>query len=180
MRKEKDRSYEVGYGKPPRRNQFKKGPIGKSEGQAATLKERCDSGPRRSLRTGEVIENGRRRRVSKLEVGFNQLANRIAKGDLVAIRLLLTIPGVQKELVELSSSRPLTPEAWERVASLVRAIWIRKRKSGGSARPTTAAGYFRGGQPLEGSTQESALTPTGGPWAATYRKPRPHDSGFIG
>ena len=24
MRKEKDRSYEVGYGKPPRRNQFKK------------------------------------------------------------------------------------------------------------------------------------------------------------
>ena len=49
-------------------------------------------------------------------MGFNQLANRIAKGDLVAIRLLLTIPGVQKELVELSSSRPLTPEAWERVA----------------------------------------------------------------
>jgi hypothetical protein len=53
------------------------------------------------------------------EVGFKQLANRIAKGDLVAIRLLLTIPGVQKELVELGSSRPLTPEAWERVASLV-------------------------------------------------------------
>ena len=68
----------------------------------------------------EVTENGRRRRVSKLEVGFKQLANRIAKGDLVAIRLLLTIPGVQKELVELRSSRPLTPEAWERVASLVR------------------------------------------------------------
>ena len=41
-------------------------------------------------------------------------------GDLVAIRLLLTIPGVQKELVELRGSRPLTPEAWERVASLVR------------------------------------------------------------
>ena len=67
-----------------------------------------------------MTENGRRRRISKLEVGFKQLANRIAKGDLVAIRLLLTIPGVQKELLELGSSRPLTPEAWERVASFVR------------------------------------------------------------
>jgi hypothetical protein len=120
MRKEKDRSYEVGYGKPPRRNQFKKGQSGNPKGRPRHSKNVATLAREALYAKVEVTENGRRRRVSKLEVGFKQLANRIAKGDLVAIRLLLTIPGVQKELVELSSSRPLTPEAWERVASLVR------------------------------------------------------------
>src|SRR5258707_1044631 len=120
MRKEKDRSYEVGYGKPPRRNQFQKGQSGNPKGRPRYSKNVATLARDALYAQVEVVENGRRRRVSKLEVGFNQLANRIAKGDLVAIRLLLTIPGVQKELVELSSSRPLTPEAWERVASLVR------------------------------------------------------------
>ena len=120
MQKKKERSYEVGYGKPPRRNQFQKGKSGNPKGRPRHSKNVATLAREAHYAKVEVTENGRRRRVSKLEVGFNQLANRIAKGDLVAIRLLLTIPGVQKELVELNSSRPLTPEAWERVASLVR------------------------------------------------------------
>jgi len=120
MRKRKVGSYEVGYRKPPRRTQFQKGQSGNPKGRPRRSKNVATLAREALYAQVEVTENGRRRRVSKLEVGFKQLANRIAKGDLVAIRLLLTIPGVQKELVELRSSRPLTPEAWERVASLVR------------------------------------------------------------
>ena len=121
MRKKKDGTYEIGYGKPPRRNQFQNGHSGNPKGRPRHSKNVATLAREALYAQVEVTENGRRRRVSKLEVGFKQLANRIAKGDLVALRLLLTIPGVQKELVELSSSsRPLTPEAWERVASLVR------------------------------------------------------------
>src|ERR1035437_5403934 len=119
MRKEKDSAYKVGYGRPPRRTPFQKGHSGNPKGRPRRSKNVATPGREALYAQVEVTENGRRRRVSKLEVGFKQLANRIAKGDLVAIRLLLTIPGVQKELVELRSSRPLTPEAWERVASLV-------------------------------------------------------------
>ena len=120
MRKEKNGAYEVGYGRPPRRTQFQKGHSGNPKGRPRHSKNVATLAREALYAQVEVTENGRRRRVSKLEVGFTQLANRIAKGDLVAIRLLLTIPGVQKELVELRSSRPLTPEAWERVASFVR------------------------------------------------------------
>src|SRR5258708_40348502 len=102
MRKEKNSEYKVGYGKPPRRNQFQKGQSGNPKGRPRHSKNVATLA-REALYAKVAVtdENGRRRRVSKLEVGFNQLANRIAKGDLVAIRLLLTIPGVQKELVEL-------------------------------------------------------------------------------
>ena len=120
MRKEKKSAYEIGYGRPPQSKQFKKGQSGNPKGRPRHSKNVATLAREALYAQVEVTENGRRRRVSKLEVGFKQLANRIAKGDLVAIRLLLTIPGVQRELVELSSSRPLTPEAWERVASLVR------------------------------------------------------------
>jgi hypothetical protein len=120
MQKKKSGKYKVGYGKPPQRTQFKKGQSGNPKGRPRRSKNVATVAQDALYALVEVNENGRRQRVSKIEVGFKQLANRIAKGDLAAIRLLLTIPGVQKELVELRSSRPLTPEAWERVASLVR------------------------------------------------------------
>ncbi|MDO8431322.1 MAG: DUF5681 domain-containing protein [Candidatus Binatus sp.] len=120
MRKKKSGTYKVGYGKPPQGTQFKKGQSGNPKGRPRRSKNVATVAQDALFALVKVNENGRRRRVSKIEVGFTQLANRIAKGDLAAIRLLLTIPGVQKDLVEFRSSRPLTPEAWERVVSLVR------------------------------------------------------------
>lgn len=121
MQKKKPNSYAVGYGRPPRHTQFKKGRSGNPKGRPKLSKNVATLARDALYAQVDVNENGRRRRVSKLEVGFTQLANRIAKGDLVAIRLLLTIPGVQRELLELSAAaRPLTPEAWERVVNLVR------------------------------------------------------------
>ena len=64
-------------------------------------------------------------------------------------------------------------EAWERVASLVRGD-LNPENEGLDSPPsrTTSAGYFRGGQPLERSTQESALTPRESSATRTQRSSR--------
>jgi hypothetical protein len=88
---EDDEIYEIGYGKPPKGTRFRAGVSGNPAGRPAgscnakTLAERV-------LNEEVVInENGRRKRVTKKEATFKQLANKSASGDLNATRLLLPI-----------------------------------------------------------------------------------------
>jgi hypothetical protein len=81
--------YEVGYGKPPRHTRFKKGHSGNPNGRpnggknAATLLNEA-------LHEEVVVnENGRRRKLTKLEAAMKQLANRAAAGDHRSLQLLL-------------------------------------------------------------------------------------------
>lgn len=80
--------YEVGYRRPPRKSRFKKGQSGNPHGRPkgsknlasiihATVRERIT-----------ITENGRRRRISKLEAAAKQTANKAAAGDTKAFRLL--------------------------------------------------------------------------------------------
>jgi Family of unknown function (DUF5681) len=80
---------EVGYGKPPEVTRFKKGVSGNPKGR-----------PRGSLNVATVfiktlrekvviIENGRRKTVTKLEAALKQLVNKAASGDIRALRQLL-------------------------------------------------------------------------------------------
>jgi hypothetical protein len=69
MRKEKNSEYKVGYGKPPRRNQFPKGQSGNPKGRPRHSKNVATLAREALYAQVEVTENGRRRRVSKLEVG---------------------------------------------------------------------------------------------------------------
>jgi len=80
--------YEVGYGRPPRHSQFKKGQSGNPNGR-----------PKGSLNLGTVLErtlretvvineNGQRHQITKMEAAIKQLANKSAAGDLRAIKFL--------------------------------------------------------------------------------------------
>lgn len=87
----KNGTYDVGYGKPPKHAQFKKGESGNLKGRPkgtlnlATVLER-------TLREEVVInENGRRKVITKLEAAITQLVNKAASGELKALQLLAAL-----------------------------------------------------------------------------------------
>lgn len=92
---------DVGYGKPPKHTQFKKGQSGNLAGRPkgtlnlATVLER-------TLREQVVInENGRRKVITKLEAAVTQLVNKAASGDAHAMRYLchLVISAEERSVV---------------------------------------------------------------------------------
>jgi hypothetical protein len=83
-----DTSYSVGYGKPPQKSRFKPGQSGNPKGR-----------PKGSLNYQTMLmnalnstilirENGKTRPISKLEAGTIQMANKVAQGDLRALKML--------------------------------------------------------------------------------------------
>jgi Family of unknown function (DUF5681) len=94
----------VGYGRPPLGTRFRPGQSGNSNGRpqgarnlstivAAALSERVT-----------INENGRRRRITKLEAAVKQLVNRAATGEARATQLLLA-------LVQANEARPVQQDA---------------------------------------------------------------------
>jgi len=90
-REGKPGAYQVGFGRPPKATQFKKGQSGNPKGRPkgtlnlATVLER-------TLRERVVInENGRRKEITKLEAAIKQLVNKAASGDPAAIRHLVAL-----------------------------------------------------------------------------------------
>ena len=84
----KNESSDVGYGKPPKHTQFKKGQSGNLKGRPkGTLN--LAKVLERTLREEVVInENGRRKVITKLEAAITQLVNKAASGDGHAMRYL--------------------------------------------------------------------------------------------
>lgn len=83
-------SYEIGYAKPPKHSQFK------AENKAGKGRPRGSRNMKSLVR--EVFEdkvpakiNGKTRKVSRVELGLRQLANKASTGDLKAIAHLLTL-----------------------------------------------------------------------------------------
>jgi hypothetical protein len=98
MRKKPKGDHKVGFGKPPKHTQFKKGQSGNPKGRprgarnASTLLDEA-------LKERVIIsENGQRRTVTKLEAIMKQLVNRAAGGDHRATQLLLAhqIPRIEE------------------------------------------------------------------------------------
>ena len=80
-----DSDYQVGYGKPPKETQFKKGQSGNPKGR-----------PRREKTLDNLLnhildekvaatENGRHRKISKRQAIFKHLSNRLAQGETKAV-----------------------------------------------------------------------------------------------
>ena len=95
----KDRAYEIGFCKPPKRAQFKPGQSGNLKGRPkgtlnlATVLER-------TLREKVIVnKGGKRKTVNKLEAALTQLTDKAASGDLKALQLLTALARSPEERV---------------------------------------------------------------------------------
>lgn len=95
--------YEVGYGKPPKNCQFKKGFSGNPFGRPKKTPN-LEVELIRQLRTKVIInENGKRRAVTKFEIFAKQLVNRAASGSFRETRLLIALlPNVIEKVEKLN------------------------------------------------------------------------------
>jgi Family of unknown function (DUF5681) len=87
MKKPSDRSYEVGYAKPPLHTRFRKGQSGNPKGRGKGTKNFATIFMKAMSQPVTITENGKRRKISKLDAAVTQLANDAARGDKKAIQL---------------------------------------------------------------------------------------------
>ena len=102
MPTENDSTYEVGYGKPPQRTQFKKGESGNLKGRPKGVKNLASLFEKELNERLLVSENGRRRTISKREAMVKHLVNKAVSGDKRLMQLLL-------EEIRLIESRTSSP-----------------------------------------------------------------------
>jgi Family of unknown function (DUF5681) len=102
--KRNHRDYEVGFGRPPKANQFKPGKSGNPRGRpkgtrpvGAVLQEVL----RQRI---PVTENGRTRRLPALEVMIRRLANEAMRSEPSAIKLILSLVDRYTETAEATLS----------------------------------------------------------------------------
>ena len=90
-RKDPPDDYEVGYRKPPRAKQFQPGQSGNPRGRPRNNHSDCTGGlvERVFLKRNDVMINGKRRKLSDLEVTFMRLSHMAKAGDLKACKFYL-------------------------------------------------------------------------------------------
>lgn len=86
-----DRPYAIGKGKPPTHTQFGKDRPGNRDGRPRGTPN-ADTVISKALAVRlDVKENGKERKISKLEAAVTQLVNKAASGDLRAIETVLRL-----------------------------------------------------------------------------------------
>jgi len=101
---------EIGYGKPPKQTQFRKGVSGNPKGRPKGSRN-VATVLARALREKVIVnENGRRRTMTKLDAAIAQLVNKSASGDLSAMRQLMGLAGSIENEVPISIKKEMTEE----------------------------------------------------------------------
>ena len=126
---DKQRDYEVGYGKPPRSTRFKKGQSGNPRGRSSGSKNLSTLLSEALNEPVTVTENGRRRKVSKREAIIKQLVNQSANGDWRAVKMLLEILRDIEGQTEPAADEPSAfTAADEEVIEQLKARLLRKQE----------------------------------------------------
>ena len=123
--------YEVGYRKPPKDTQFKKGSSGNPKGRPKKARDFDHELLRESRASITLNENGSRRRISKHEAAIKQLINKAISGNIPALRTYLDRYQIAFERVALLEAqardtkkyvdaKKLTNEELERMVADIR------------------------------------------------------------
>jgi hypothetical protein len=86
-----EKDYEVGYGKPPKANQFKPGQSGNPKGRKKGSLNVATMMQKLMTELVTVVEKGQERTMPMIEVVLRRVVNKAATGDLKAIPLVLAM-----------------------------------------------------------------------------------------
>jgi hypothetical protein len=110
-----DPDYEVGYGRPPKHTQFKKGQSGNPKGRKKGARGRKTDLRAELNERIEVTENGKSVKLTKQQLMVKQLAAKALKGDVRAISkladLTIALLGPEDQDPKAASSLPAEDEA---------------------------------------------------------------------
>jgi hypothetical protein len=127
MSRDNEGDYDVGYGKPPRNTQFKKGQSGNPRGRPSGSKNLATLVSEALNEPVVVVENGGRRKITKREAIIKQLVNRSTKADWRAIKILLDIVREIEGRVEPEAAQSSFSAADEKVIEQIKARWQTKK-----------------------------------------------------
>jgi hypothetical protein len=96
--------YKVGYKKPPVATRFKPGQSGNRHGRPKKSKNVSTIVGKEASSLVSIIEQGRRKMLSKIEISIKHLANKAASGDLKALLIFI------EELRRFESTVDYRPE----------------------------------------------------------------------
>lgn len=115
------RDYVVGYGKPPLHSRFQKGRSGNPKGRPrgrrnmSTLLSDALNG------SVIVVENGRRKKITKREAIVTQLVNKSASADLKATQMVLAMLSDLESRADASADPAPFTEADQQVIQRIQA-----------------------------------------------------------
>ena len=117
---EDDAPYEVGYGRPPKSGQFKKGLSGNPTGRPKGSKNLATVVLKEARQLVRV--NGPRgsRKVTKLEAALMQMGNKAAQGDLRASREFIHLVRCSEEAANTRADPLTTHEMDQQVMQSIR------------------------------------------------------------
>jgi hypothetical protein len=118
---------EVGYGRPPRDTQFKKGVSGNPKGRPKGSVSLSTVVQRTSREPVSINENGKRKVITKAEAALKQLSNKAASGDLRAIKELMILIRLAEE--QAASESPASTTLGETDLKVARNIAARFSRS---------------------------------------------------
>lgn len=121
---------DIGYGKPSRHHQFKKGQSGNPKGRPRGSTSFATLTRRELNRKITITEGGRPRQITKREAGAKQLANQVALGNPKALQQLMNNPLFKDEKEPDPEEKKKSEESFKLIMGMLSELASYKRRYG--------------------------------------------------